>query len=288
MNKTGARERIPKRLVIVGLFVALLLLILGFYPPLFRQVVMAPPLWLVREVLVVFRGSQASVMSNWDYYSNLVNAEKENEALKKEVTLLSSRLVRARGLFYENARLKALLGLKNRISVPGRPCRVLADNPTVGHRTILLDCGSKDGIRLKDGVLGPSGVVGFVVKVFPGFSQVLWVEDAFFAMEGLLPRSGQKGIVEGRGVGRPLSLSYIPILTPVQKGEMIVTSGEDGYFPPGERIGVVRSVAPDTDLLFHRVELLPAESLSSLDVAYVLTPGKNWVKYPLQWGGSGK
>jgi rod shape-determining protein MreC len=286
VNKTGARERYPKRLVIAGLFVALLLVVLGFYPPLFKQVVMAPPMWLVRESLVVFRGTQISVVSGWEYFSNLWDAEKENQALKKEVALLSARLEKSRGLFYENARLKALLGLKSRISAPGRPCRVLADNPTVGHRTILLDCGSKDGIRVKDGVLGPSGVVGFVVKVFPGFSQVLWIEDAFFAMEGLLPRSGQKGIVEGRGVGRALALNYIPILTPVQKGEMIVTSGEDGYFPPGERIGVVRTVTPDTDLLFHHVEFLPAESLSELDVAYVLTPEKNWVQYHLQWGSA--
>ncbi len=274
----------PKRIgLAAALFFALALLILGFYPPLFQRVIVSPPLWIVREFLSFFQTGVQSTRDGWHQYVRLLHAERENVALRREVTLLSVRLEQAQTLFVENARLKSLLGLKNRISIPGHPCRVLADSPTVGHRTLLIGCGEREGVHLKDGVMGPSGVVGFVVKVFPDFSQVLWLEDTFFAMEGLLPRTGQKGVVEGMGLGKFLRLNYIPVTTPVQKGEAVVTSGEDGFFPPDEPIGFVDVVQPLSDILFRRVLLTPAETISDLSVVYVLTPPNHWLRAPLKW-----
>ena len=274
----------PKRIgLAAALFFALALLILGFYPPLFQRVIVSPPLWIVREFLSFFQTGVQSTRDGWHQYVRLLHAERENVALRREVTLLSVRLEQAQTLFVENARLKSLLGLKNRISIPGHPCRVLADSPTVGHRTLLIGCGEKEGVHLKDGVMGPSGVVGFVVKVFPDFSQVLWLEDTFFAMEGLLPRTGQKGVVEGMGLGKFLRLNYIPATTPVQKGEAVVTSGEDGFFPPDEPIGFVDVVQPLSDILFRRVLLTPVETISDLSVVYVLTPPNHWLRAPLKW-----
>ncbi len=287
MSKTGVGENLPKRIgLAAALLFALALLILGFYPPLFQRVVLSPPLWIVREVLSFFHSGVQSTREGWHQYVRLLHAEQENVALRREVALLSVRLEQAQTLFVENAKLKALLGLKNRISIPGHPCRVLADNPTVGHRTLIIGCGAKEGVRLKDGVMGPTGVVGFVVKVFPDFSQVLWLEDTFFAMEGLLSRTGQKGVVEGMGIGKPLRLNYIPVITPVQKGDAVVTSGEDGFFPPNEPIGFVDGIQPIADVLFHRVLLSPVETISNLSIVYVLTPPNHWIASPLKWGGT--
>lgn len=277
----------PKRIsVAAALLLALALLILGFYPPLFQRWIVSPPLWGVREILTFFHTGIQSTREGWLHYVRLYQAEHENAVLKQEVTLLSIRLEQAQSLFVENEKLKALLGLKNRVSMPGHPCRVLADNPTVGHRTLLIGCGKIDGVRLKDGVMGPSGVVGFVVKVFPDFSQVLWLEDTFFAMEGLLPRTGQKGVVEGMGLGKPLKLNYIPVTTPIQKGEAVVTSGEDGFFPPDEPIGIVEVIQPLSDLLFRRVHITPVETISDLSVVYVMTPPNQWNLSHLKWSGS--
>ena len=209
--------------------------------------------------------------------------EKENRMLRKEIVLLSTRLEKAESLLVENERLRALLELKNRVASRGISCRLLADNPTLGHRTLLVDCGKDQGVHRKDGVMGPQGVVGFVVKVFPDFSQVLWLEDSFFAMEGLLPGSEQKGVLRGMGVGHPMEMEYIPSLTPVQKGQAVVTSGEDGFFPPGEAIGFVKNIRPSPGLLFKKLDVVATENFSDLSVVYVLTPPREWDRSSLKW-----
>jgi rod shape-determining protein MreC len=261
----------------------IVLLFLGFYPALFEKIIVRPPMLVVRSILGLFQDTYLTTSSFWNRYAHLMEAEKENTMLRKEVVLLSTRLEKAESLLVENERLQALLELKKRVVSKGISCRLLADNPTLGHRTLLVDCGKDQGVHRKDGVMGPQGVVGFVVKVFPDFSQVLWLEDSFFAMEGLLPGSEQKGVLRGMGVGRPMTMEYIPSMTQVQKGQAVVTSGEDGFFPPGEAIGFVKDVRPSPGLLFKKLDVVAAENLSDLSVVYVLTPPREWNRSSLEW-----
>lgn len=272
-----------KRVIIVLSLIGIALLSLGFYPALFEKIVVRPPLLFVRAILGIFQDSYQTTSTFWGKYAHLMEAEEENKILRQEIVLLSTRLEKAESLLVENERLRALLELKKRTVSKGISCRLLADNPTLGHRTLLVDCGRNQGVHRKDGVMGPQGIVGFVVKVFPDFSQVLWLEDSFFAMEGLLPGSEQKGVLQGMGVGHPLLMKYIPSLTPVQKGQAVVTSGEDGFFPPGEAIGFVKDVQPSPGLLFKKLDVVAAENFSDLSVVYVLTPPRNWNQSSLKW-----
>uniref|UniRef100_A0A7C3QVB7 Cell shape-determining protein MreC n=1 Tax=Leptospirillum ferriphilum TaxID=178606 RepID=A0A7C3QVB7_9BACT len=269
--------------VIVFASIGVVLLFLGFYPAMFQKIVIEPPLLILRGVLGLFQDSYRATSSFWDKYSHLMQAQKENRILRHEVLLLSTRLEKAESLLVENERLRALLELKKRVGSKGLACRLLADNPTIGHRTLLVDCGRNQGVHRKDGVMGPQGVVGFVVKVFPDFSQVLWLEDPFFAMEGLLPGSVQKGVLHGMGVGRPMEMDYVPAMTPVQKGQAVVTSGEDGFFPPGEAIGFVKDIRTSPGLLFKNLDVVAAENFSDLSVVYVMIPPRQWVRSSLKW-----
>jgi rod shape-determining protein MreC len=264
--------------VIVFASIGVVLLFLGFYPAMFQKIVIEPPLLILRGVLGLFQDSYRATSSFWDKYS-----QEENRILRHEVLLLSTRLEKAESLLVENERLRALLELKKRVGSKGLACRLLADNPTIGHRTLLVDCGRNQGVHRKDGVMGPQGVVGFVVKVFPDFSQVLWLEDPFFAMEGLLPGSVQKGVLHGMGVGRPMEMDYVPAMTPVQKGQAVVTSGEDGFFPPGEAIGFVKDIRTSPGLLFKNLDVVAAENFSDLSVVYVMIPPRQWVRSSLKW-----
>lgn len=146
---------------------------------------------------------------------------------------LTRQLAQEKILASRSRDLEALLSLKKRISQSVIACHVLATSPTDSPRTLLLDCGKNQGVAVRDGVVGPRGVVGYVVRVFDVFSQVIWVEDPMFALEGRLADSGQKGLVRGRGVGYSLSLRYIPALTHLDKGSEVVTTGEDGVFSSG-------------------------------------------------------
>jgi len=222
--------------------------------------------------------------SFWSDYLDLVAVKKENDGLKKEVGLLSRRLYESRDLFYQNAQLRALLTLRGRVTKPGKSCRVMAINPTAGHRTFLLDCGSSDGIEEKSGVVGSFGVLGYVVRVFPHFSQVLWIEDTYFALEARIPGLADSAIIHGQGQGQALRLKYLPILAAVKVGDPVETTGEDGIFPEGIPIGTVHAVGKREKMLFHRVQVTPSEHLNDLHFVYVFSPEHHWSSQPLVGG----
>ncbi len=252
------------------------LVVLGFYPRFFETWLIDPPLAGLRLVLSTVSGAFRGSTGLWGRYVALVDARKENAFLRDKIVGLERSLDRYKAMGDQNRQLMSLLELKSRLSQKSIACHVIADNPTTAPRTLLLDCGSKDGVKMRDGVVGRRGVVGYVIRVFARFSQVLWGEDPMFALPGRLLEAGQKGLVRGRGVGHTLKLQYVAALVPVEKGSDIVTSGEDGFFPPNEPIGRVVKSEDSKQQMFRTVRLESAERINSLWVVFVLVPPHGW------------
>ena len=281
MEKPRLQGKPPRILVPFLIVLLVVLVILGFYPRLFRAMFVTAPESLFGGVLSGVSSGSRQAGSLWSNYLDLVTVKKENEGLKKEIALLSRRLYQSRDLFFQNAQMRALLSLRNRVVKPGRSCSVMAINPTSGHRTFLLDCGSADGIKEKSGVVGSFGVLGYVVRVFPHFSQVLWIEDTYFALEARIPGIPDSGIIHGQGQGKSLRLKYLPILAAVKVGDPVETTGEDGIFPQGVPIGSVRAVGKREKMLFHQVQVVPSEHLNDLHYVYVFSPEHHWSDHQL-------
>ncbi len=284
MEKPRSGGRLSKAVVVLSVVLVAVVIVLGFYPKLFRSLFVGVPEEIVGSFLSGVSSGSRSAGSLWSGYLDLVGVKRENRNLKKELLLLSRQLSRSRDLFWENAQLKSLIGLKGRVTNPGKPCRVMAINPTTGHRTFLLNCGSVDGIEDKSGVVGSRGVLGYVIRVFPNFCQVLWVEDTYFALEGHIPGIPDMGVIHGQGVASPLRLKYLPILVSVKKGDLVRTTGEDGIFPPDVPIGTVLSVGEREKMLFRRIDVAPSEQLETISFAYVFAPMHHWVSSPIVGG----
>ena len=265
----------------MGVVIFVGLVVLGFYPEAFRKWILEPPLQALRLVLTGVSEISKGSTGLWGRYVHLVDTEKDNRRLRQEVELLHSSLEHYRDLSLKNQELLALLDLRKRTPQQAFACHVIADNSTAAPRTLLLDCGARRGVQVKDGVIGVHGVVGFVVRVFPEFSQVMWIEDSLFALEGRLQDSGQTGLVRGSGTGHLLTLEYIPALSTVEKGTHVVTTGEDGYFPPEELIGTIVSSGNVGHQIFRTVRLESVERLNSLWAVMVLVPPLEWTAKPL-------
>lgn len=284
MEKPRFQGKPPRVLIILCIVSLTILVVLGFYPRIFRELFIDVPESVVGGFLSGISSGSRRAGSLWTNYLDLVAVQRENEGLKRELSLLSRKLHDSRDLFFENAQLRDLLALKNRVTNPGKSCRIMAINPTSGHRTFLLDCGSLDGIEEKSGVVGSSGVLGYVVRVFPHFSQVLWIEDTYFALEARIPGVPDSGIIHGQGQGQDLRLKYLPILVAVKFGDPVETTGEDGIFPAGVPIGRVQSVGKREKMLFHHVQVVPSEHLADLRFVYVFLPAHHWVGHSLVGG----
>jgi rod shape-determining protein MreC len=257
------------------------LVVVGFYPDLFERWILDPPLFAIRSFLSGMTGVSRDTSGFFTHYVDLLGVQQENLRLKTQVAKLNRELAHEKILNLRTRDLESLLALKARISQKAIACHVMAANSTDSPRTLLLDCGKDRGVAVRDGVIGSRGVVGYVIRVFDVFSQVIWVEDPLFALEGRLTDSGQRGLVRGRGGERPLSLRYIPSLTHVDKGSEVVTTGEDGYFPPEEPIGTVVSLGNSGHRIFQTIHLSPEERLGDLWAVFVLVPPLSWTASPL-------
>jgi rod shape-determining protein MreC len=128
--------------------------------------------------------------------------------------------------------------------------------------TVEIDKGSANGLRKGMPVVSGSGLMGRIIQVTPHDSTVLLITDPRSAV-ALRFGSGSLALGVGQGAGKDLRVDYISPSTPVEKGEMMFTSGlQGGLFPPGIPVGRVASVSLPRSALEKQVTLAPLANLA--------------------------
>ncbi|MGQ0813595.1 MAG: rod shape-determining protein MreC [Gemmatimonadota bacterium] len=146
----------------------------------------------------------------------------------------------------ENARLRALLGLRARTGTSFVPAEVLKLGVSGAESTFMLNVGRADGVEVDSPVLAPEGLVGVIVDVQAKTAHARdWTHPDFRA--SAMTADGQAyGIVEPRrGRYREedlLALTGAPFHSDLQPGTPIVTSGRGGVYPRGIPLGQVLGI----------------------------------------------
>lgn len=206
---------------------------------------------------------------------NFRSAAQENEQLKQRVTTLETELNNARQAEAENERLKALLKLNEQTQIKSIPARVIARDPSVWFNTITINVGSTSGVGVNMPVVTGGGIVGRVITVSPFAAQVMLITDekaGAGAVVGQLGQSGALGSVRGRadlGVGI-IEMRYVSGLEKVQVNDNVMTTGQDGIYPPGLNVGRVVDVKNGTATQAHQILIQPGAQLDHLEEVAVL------------------
>jgi rod shape-determining protein MreC len=208
----------------------------------------------------------------WNFRSTAAeNAELKERLAKAELELNAARQAEA-----ENERLKALLNLREQTDIKSVPARVIARDPSVWFNTITINRGSTSGVAVNMPVVTGGGIVGRVITVSPFASQVMLITDekaGAGAVVGQLGQSGALGSVRGRadlGVG-VIEMRYVSGLEQVEVGDTVMTTGQDGIYPPGLNVGKVVDVKHGTATQAHTILIQPGAQLDHLeDVAVLL------------------
>lgn len=208
----------------------------------------------------------------WNFRSTAAeNAELKERLAKAELELNAARQAEA-----ENERLKALLNLHEQTDIKSVPARVIARDPSVWFNTITINRGSTSGVAVNMPVVTGGGIVGRVITVSPFASQVMLITDekaGAGAVVGQLGQSGALGSVRGRadlGVG-VIEMRYVSGLEQVEVGDTVMTTGQDGIYPPGLNVGKVVDVKHGTATQAHTILIQPGAQLDHLeDVAVLL------------------
>jgi rod shape-determining protein MreC len=231
--------------------------------------------WAVSLVTPVQRAGAwviDEIHGGWSHYIALRNTRKENEALRGELARLQMRNAELEGRAVEADRLAALLAFRDTHSEsPMLPARVISASADASSKTIYIDRGQGDGVRRNMGVITPDGVVGKVLEVYRGTSQVQLLSDREGGVGALLATNRTQGVV--RGTGEPvLEMRYVSNDDPVAAGERVLTSGQDRLFPKDLPVGTVIEVKAGNP--FKQIRVRPAAHLDQLEEVLVLLTQK--------------
>lgn len=201
----------------------------------------------------------------WTDYIALVGTRAENTALKTRLEELKVQSMTLQGLKGENERLRAMLDFKSEHGdIQLIPAQILAQDISVVFKTVVIDRGRRHGFTPGMPVVSPLGLAGRVIGVSPHTSQVLLITDPNSAIPAVIEESQVKGIVKGAGTN-VLSLEYVRSTEMVEVGNMVVTSGLEGRFPKGLRIGRIVRVNKDPHKIFMKITISPSVEMSKIE-----------------------
>ena len=230
---------------IAGLIVGLFMLALSLVAPSSYSAVRgaaldatSPITGALAEVAATAKGLVSGAGDYWD-------AANQNGKLKRERAALRRHLMRAQAILQENGQLKAALNLRERSQEAVAAGRIVGSSFESPRRFAVLSVGRSDGVVPGMPVRTADGLVGRVIEAGRIASRVLLVSDRSNIVPARILRGGVPVISTGLGDGtvdiRPLEVGR----NPFRRGDIIVTSGTGGLYPP--LIPIARVVRLDDD-----------------------------------------
>lgn len=190
----------------------------------------------------------------WNSYISLVNVHEENEELRAE----NGRLKLDNSLLVEKVseyeRLKKLLNFREFSKLDSIACNVIGRNITGYLKYIIIDRGSRDGVKRKDPVISYSGLVGMVSEVYADTAKVEVVLNPGSNVSVMNSRTRTVGIVRGDGRGK-MAVDFYDRLDDVKPEDILITSGLGGVYPKGIIVGQVDTVEDAVMGLFKNLTL---------------------------------
>jgi rod shape-determining protein MreC len=215
----------------------------------------------------------SSITNYFGSIATLRSAQSENDELKQQVQELQVQLKQKEDLDAENKRLRSLLGLKDQSKYSVLPARIIGRDPSVWFDSFIVDLGSLNGVRLNMPVVTDGGLVGRVTAVSPLTAQVDLVTRDKSGVGGVIGQIGESnalGVVSGSSKKELLEMKYVPGTVDVQVGQTVFTSGQDGIFPPGLKVGEIVDVVRGSATTPNVIQIRPAARLNSMQEVGVL------------------
>lgn len=201
---------------------------------------------------------------------------KENERLKREHLLLSSKLQRFEILEGENRRLRNLLESSFRLNDKVLVAELIAVELQTFRRQIVINKGQREGAYDGQPIVDAAGIMGQIIHVGPFSSTVLLITDTNHALPVQVNRNGLRAIAVGSGQDEKLFLENLPNNSDIRVGDLIISSGLGRRFPSGYPVGQIETITRKPGEAFAKVIIKPSAQLSkSREVLMVWPHQKN-------------
>ncbi len=230
-------------------------------------------LWVTYPIEKAVAWGVTGTMNAWSGYVGLRHARERAVELSRKVNMMElerQQLLAERG---EAERLRKLLAFAE--ATPGRSyvgARVIGVRlGTAGLQIITVDRGAEAGLTRAMPVVVAGGVVGRVHSVSDRTADVLLLTDRNSAIAARVERTRARGNVRGTGKPEACRLDYALRVEDMIEGDLLVTSGTDGVYPPGLPVGRVTQLHRSANGLFQEATVIPAVDVTRLEEVLVVT-----------------
>jgi len=207
----------------------------------------------------------------WNTYTDWKGVRSENAALRAEAQGLRVQGLQRAETEQENARLRRLLELRERLPLSALAGEVVGRESGGWVRAITVNRGRGSGVAQQTPVIVPEGLVGRVVQVRPGASVVQLINDPASTVGAVVQRTRTPGLVEGDAGGVVRFKFMARDGAQVAPGDLIVTSGLGSLFPKGLPVGRVVAIEDKGSALFHFAVVAPAADFARVEEVLLLT-----------------
>lgn len=197
---------------------------------------------------------------------------EENRRLKEQALIVNARLQTMAALEAENARLRALLDSTEKVGNDILIAEIVSVDMNPFRNMIVVNKGSKNGAYVGQALIDADGIVGQITRDRYFSSEAMLVTDIDHATPVELARNRLRTVATGTGELGRLSLPFLPVSADIQEGDLLISSGLGGTFPPGYPVGVVREVKVITGQPFLQVYAEPAAALNRIREVLLVTP----------------
>jgi rod shape-determining protein MreC len=262
-------------IAVAGVMFAVLLLLVAVVDPTGFAALKGASLDVTKPITAGGRGVVNFFGGIGGAVGNYFQAGSQNAGLRKQLAAERQRLIQARVIEGENRHLRALLKLDQDNPGTIAVTRIVGSSFTSIRRLATLSAGSGAGIRVGQPVRAAEGLIGRIIETGHFASRALLVSDPASSVPVRLVRDGTPALAVGHGDGT-IDLKTLEVgQNPFRRGDVLVTSGIGGVYPPGIPVAVVAAVQKD------RTIAKPLADPSRIDFAMVLPIAQPLADKPL-------
>ncbi len=241
----------------------------------------ASPLANLTGILVSpFRAGYTAV-ATWfndlqNYYKDTTDLQAENAALRQQIAKMEETIRQAEADVEENKKFRELMNLtRQRRDLTDFEAAMVTEHAVTNWTSSLtLNKGTSLGIEVGDCVIDERGnLVGVIDQAGTNWSTVLTLVDTDTSLGAQVFRTKDLGVAQGDfSMMREnrLRLDYLPPDCDPMAGDIVVTSGLNGYYPSGLVIGSVEEVRLDDSGAASYAILVPAVDFDALTEVFVI------------------
>jgi rod shape-determining protein MreC len=220
-------------------------------------------LTLLKPALIAGDSAAGTVTGTRDFFVRIWKAFQNQEVYERRIGELENEVRLLQEAGKENERLMKIFNFRKTFPEKSIAAKIIGWDISPWRKTVILDKGTKHGLRKDMAVIVPEGLAGRVYETGPETSRVILLTDPDSRVSAAADQSRAQGVIAGDGSSR-LKMTFLELESGIAVEETVLTSGS-GLYPKGLRVGKVTGLNKDSTGLHLEAKIQSFVQFSKLE-----------------------